>query len=392
MLRLNSLLTQRLSDAVISLNAAGEIIDYNAAAKPYLRLCVDMLPTVKHEIAKAKTGQSSQPHLVKRITCSDASVETLELWLSKSASSFSLLLLPDRKSSPSKVNTSATSADLSFASLIGAEVRSEINTLIEALTELNADMTPAHLGLSRKLERVSQLLVCLELMVDTLRAPEFIQGERVSVKAMLEEVLFEMRGAQGDFVLNHEQSDKEGKQGFLYGQRQWLKTAIRALIESLDGSAPAHCQIEIRIRQNGSFIVVTGGYSSLQEWTRRRKAAAQLNSDLDDFDNPRAMKIDAGIRLTVARQIFELHGGQLRLELSDGDDSAGLIDGFTLLMPTGVPLRGRSPVTCAQCIFPQQARSLAKDLAQLLARQPTPAHMSIDELQMLSQLTTQTGH
>lgn len=392
MLRLNSLLTQRLSDAVISLNAAGEIIDYNAAAKPYLRLCVDMLPTVKHEIAKAKARQSNEPHLVKRITCSDASEESLELWLSRSASSFSLLLLRDRKSSTSELKTTATSADLSFASLIGAEVRAEMNALIEAITELNADMTSAQLGLSRKLDRVSQLLVCLELMVDTFRAPEFIEGERVSVQAMLEEILFEMRGSQGDFVLNHEQSDKEGKQGFLYGQRQWLKTAIKALIESLDASAPTHCQIELRIRQNGSFIVITGGYSSLQEWTRRRKATAKLKCHLDGLDTPRAMKIDAGIRLTVARQIFELHGGKLRLELTNGDDTSGLIDGFTLLMPTGVPLRGRSPVTCAQCIFPQQARSLAKDLAQLLARQPAPAHMSIDELQMLAQLTTHKGH
>ncbi|MDP1937204.1 MAG: hypothetical protein Q8K91_08365 [Hylemonella sp.] len=389
---MNSLLTQRLSDAVISLNGAGEIIDYNTAAKPYLRLCVEMLPIVKHEVAKLRASHSNQPQFLKSIPSGQANGASLELWLCKSASSYSLLLLPDSRSSPSEVKTSATSADLSFAYLIGSEVRSEMNALIEALNELKADMTSAHQGLSRKLERVSQLLVFLELMVDTLRAPEFVEGERVSVQALLGEVLSEMRGAQGDFVLNHEQSDKEGKQGFLYGQRQWLKTAVRALIESLDGNAPAHCQIEIRIRQNGSFIVVTGGYSSLQEWTRRRKAAAQLNSHWDDFDTPRAMKLDAGIRLTVARQIFELHGGQLRLELSDGDDTAGLIDGFTLLMPTGVPLRGRSPATCAHCIFPQQARSLAKDLAQLLARQPAPAHMSIDELQMLAQLTTQTGH
>lgn len=392
MLRLNSLLTHRLSDAVISLNAAGEIVDYNPAAKPYLRLCIDMLPTLRGEIVKLAARHCHQPRFLKRVASGKPDADSIEVWLSKGSAGFSLLLLPVNRASASTASIAATNADLSFAFLLGTEIRSEIGALLDELTELKAATSLVQTDFPRRLERFSQLLVFLELMADTFRAPEFVEGERISAQMLLAEVLTEMRGSQGDFVLNHEQSDQAGEQGFVYGHRQWLKTALKALVESLDSSAPPHCQIEIRIRQNGNFIVITGGFVSLQEWSRRRKTAPQQRDMLGDLDLNRTLRIDAGIRLTLAKQIIELHGGQLRLDSSDTDSTSGLIDGFTLLLPTGVSARGRSPTTCAQCIYPQQARSFATDLAQLLARKASPARMSTDELEMLAKLIHQVNH
>lgn len=388
--RFNSILVERLSEAVVSLNAGGDIVNFNSAARPLLRHCFDILPQVRQELRATGSAAPLLPRplsLKPRLSYEGRSLET---WLCESDAGFILLFLPAGNSIPPIAQNITTNRDLAFTSLIGAEIKNEIAALTEKMTAMAATATQEQNDFLQATERFSRLLSVIDLLSDTLQTPAFFESERLSLPTLLDAVLQQMPGPHGDYAINQELSDQSDQQGQVYGHAQWLKAAFRALLEALDANAPTHCQIELRIRQNGSFIVLTGGYCNLRHQAARSRQYPQTppKDKTPGSDNGRTLRVDAGIRLAIARQIVELHGGQLRvLEVEDDTGTSGLIDGFTLVMPTGIPSQGRSPAICRQCIYPQQAKSLAQDLAHLLPKQPLYARMSPDELHLLTQLT-----
>lgn len=389
--RFNSILVERLSEAVVSLNAGGDIVNFNSAARPLLRYCFDILPQVRQELRATGGTPPLLPRPLPLTPRLSHQGQPLETWLCENGTGFILLFLPAGNAVPHVAQNITTNSDLAFTSLIGAEIRHEIAALTEKMAAAEGKLPQEQKDFQQAAERLSRLLTVIDLLADTLQAPAFLESERLSLPTLLDEVLQQMPGPHGDYAINQELSDQPAQQGTLYGHAQWLKAAFRALLETLDANAPTHGQMELRIRQNGSFIVLTGGYRHLQHQpTKSRPAPStpQQDPSAGGGGNSRTLRVDAGIRLAIARQIVELHGGQLRvLDVEGAPGMPGLIDGFTLVMPTGIPSQGRSPAICSQCIYPQQAKFLAQDLARLLPRPPLQTRMSPDELHLLAQLT-----
>lgn len=387
--RLNSVLIERLSEAVVSLNGTGDIVNFNSAARPLLRHCFDLLPKIRQELRALGSERPLSPRPLPLTPRPSHQGMQLETWLCENGTGFLLLFLPAGNAVPQIAPTITTDHDLAFTSLIGSEIRHEIATLQASLAAMSSTATEEMKDFAQSAERFGRLLTVIDLLSDTVQAPAFFESERLSLFAMLTDVLAQLPGAHGDYDINQHLSDGADQQGYLYGHAKWLKAAFRALIEALDANAPTHCQIELRIRQNGSFIVLTGGYCNLKRKAPVSASTMGMHAPHAAKETPeRVLKVDAGIRLVIARQIVELHGGQLRIVSTDTDGAnVERVEGFTLVLPTSIPTQGRSPTICRQCIYPQQAKSLAQDLARLMPRQPVHAHMSPDELHLLAQLT-----
>jgi len=376
-------MTHQLPCAVVALNPSGDIVDFNEAARPLLRQCIDALPQVRRELAGTGSTAAGLPRALRLTPRPEQSGQALEAWLCEDQPGFALLFLPAAQAVSPTAQDTLHDSDLVLTSLIGAEVRHEIAALKEKISTLSDAGQGELQAFSQSADRFGRLLTTIELLTNTLQSPAFFEYERLSLTGLLSDVLKQMPGAHGDFNINQQLGDTTEQQGYLYGHSGWLKTALHALLDALDANAPLHCQIELRLRQNGSFIVLTGGYSN--------RAHHAPPGESTSPETQRALRIDASIRLTIARQIVRLHGGQLRVLTADHDDSGHeLIESFTLVLPTSIPAQGRSPAACGQCIYPQQARMLAQDLVHLLPRQPLHP-LSQDELQCLAHLTRETA-
>jgi hypothetical protein len=90
----------------------------------------------------------------------------------------------------------------------------------------------------------------------------------------------------------------------------------------------------------------------------------------------------------LARRIVELHGGQLRVNAIDGDDStqSNAIESFTLQLPTGSPANQRGK-DCENCSVNQQATAYARDLAALMPSLPKETEVSDEERVFLMHVT-----
>ena len=97
------------------------------------------------------------------------------------------------------------------------------------------------------------------------------------------------------------------------------------------------------------------------------------------------MGVAADIRVPIARRIFELHGGQLKIVEIDADNPDEFrrgISSFTLILPTGGPAKKRN-LECENCLVGQQALAYAADLAKIMPILPVASDLSTEELEFL---------
>lgn len=172
-------------------------------------------------------------------------------------------------------------------------------------------------------------------------------------------MIAELPRRRGDFSINQAQSDATDQQGMLFGDAGWLKIALKGLLEGIADTAPALCQIEIRVRQSGGFVVLTGHFSQAFARAPGPPSRALPQSMLSGGPDT---------RIAICQRIVALHGGQLKIvsqPAAQADDALRGIESFQLSLPTGAPLLGRNLAACANCLAPRQAEQYARDLAAL---------------------------
>lgn len=78
-----------------------------------------------------------------------------------------------------------------------------------------------------------------------------------------------------------------------------------------------------------------------------------------------------GLSLQICQRVFELHGGQLRIDYgdapSDRPETGRFIVAFTLTLPTGLPTHDRTRVSCRSCRISEQAMETARDLVKMMS-------------------------
>lgn len=410
--RFSPSIVERLAEPLIVLGTQGEVRDFNTAARPLLRQFIEMLGELRRELAVAAANKAGLPRMLSSVRRLEIAGQRLQAWLCECGDGFAVIFLPDALSVVGvhevAVGKSAGEAGRSFYALFNNELRQEIGDLRVKLETFAAHHLDACVDLLLPVQRVASLLSVLHLLSALLRSPEEVHMERFSVGALLDDVLKHTPGLHGDAV-NAALSDSIDAQGFIYGCSDWLRTALQALLDVLTEGTPPDRQVELRIRQHGNFLVITGGHGGARRSTvshgRRacepRAEPVSRSADIHASEHPEGRaefqrgagsaipRLDAGIRLAVARMVTDFHKGMLRLQLADnnGGARADLVEGFTLELPTGAPPeRECSAAARARCIYPAQARALAQDLAQMLPKAVPGYVISSGEASLLREL------
>jgi hypothetical protein len=375
-LSLNSALLEKLTEGVISLNMKGVVIDYNQAALPWLKhfmTCETELGSLIHEITR---GVVQAP--VSIASMHPSSPHSEDFHLCKNGADGFAIFITLQVTAPSAL----TIQEDKFNSLLSKDFRHELSDFRQFLEQTSSRSSADVEQLNKQSLRLSRLLISMESLCELQQADSFLVEERVSLQNIIQEAIAELPLRRSDYSINPELSGDASKQGMVFGHAQWLKVAIKGLLEGIGASAPPHCRIEIRVRQNGGFVVMTGTFSS---FFSQRSAVAKTAG----CPGP-ALTTDADLNLSICRRIVALHGGQLKIVPLDPEQSDVVLRGvesFTLVLPTGAPSLGRGLNDCANCLYPKQAELYAQDLAYLLPRQPAGATISNEELDCLAHIS-----
>ena len=366
---LHPVMLEKMTEGVILLNADGQVTDYNRAAKPWLKACLAGASALAKLIGKVRAGQQQLPVTVEGVF--QRAAGAADFYLCRNApNAFAIFI-----TSASPVAKTPATADVanpqaglgpdSFFALLGEDFRHELTSLRLQLTDAAAPSDSAnHLArVQQQSLRLSQLLVALEQLCELHEQDAFFQGDRVHMGELIDATIAALPSRRSDFCVNKALSDADGKQGMLYGDARWLGIALTALLEEMGASAPVQAQVEIRVRQSGGFVVITG---QCRPFLGRTPPPAGAASPVGKAVYP---TFGADIRRAICQRIVALHGGQLKsvaLDADEADPQRRGMASFVLSLPTGAPLYGRQMAACASCLAPRQTEQYAQDLAALL--------------------------
>jgi hypothetical protein len=360
---------EKMTEGVIVLNPDGQVTDYNRAAKPWLKACLAGASALAALIGKARAGQLQLPVAVDGVFQQAAGGADFYLCRNE-PSAFAIFITapPPTARTPATAAAGSSQADLgpdSFFALLGQDFRHELAALRQRLAEppVPADSANHLAQVQQQSLRLSQLLVAMEQLCELHEQDAFFQGDRVPMGALVDAAIAALPSRRSDYCVNRDLSDADGKQGMLFGDARWLGIALTALLEEMGASAPVQAQVEIRVRQAGGFVVLTGQCRPFLGQSGRPAAPASPAAQAT------FTSFSADIRMVICQRIVALHGGQLKsvaLDADQADPKRRGMASFVLSLPTGAPLYGRRLAACASCLAPRQAEQYAQDLAALL--------------------------
>lgn len=377
-------IVERLSEPVIALGGRGEILDFNSTARPLLRHFVMNHGDIRRDLAVAADSKSGLPRVLASMPCLDVAGVQREAWLCECGDGLAVIFLP-KANLVSRVRSTQESPDCSaaFYSLLNAEVRQEFADVRDRLSAFVSSHPSECTELVQPVLRLGRLLSVLELLATMLQSPVAEHMERLSLQDLVRDVLARTPGLHSG-CLNDTLSDDVQRHGAVYGRPEWLRAALQALLDALLETASLEQNVELRLRQNGNFLVLTGSHRAAVGQVSGRRNAADQSAASDVIP---VLRTDAGIRLAVARLIVDFHGGMLRLNRPlHAPEVAGLLDAFTLELPTGMAHQECSAAARAKCIYPAQARALAQDLAQILPKGAADSVLSSGEVSLLNEI------
>jgi hypothetical protein len=383
-LTLDMALLDGLRDGVVLLNRAGQITDFNRAARPWLKAFADAQTRLADQIDYRIRHKTTGPVAIQPFDLVDPPAEALRIHLcSNGPHDYALFVAPAQYELPLGTRMEATTG---FFGLLGEEIRHEITHWRAELDRVaGLGPTPDIGGLSVCSQRLSRLFVAFEQLSSTSRDDLPGQSERLSLMTLTQETLSAMPRRRADYALTVAPGGSTQQHGMLYGKPELLRCALSGLLESLDDGAPPHSRIELHVRQSGRYVV--------------------LHSRFVGGVNPRAMApvpargggaglhVTGDIRLPMARRIIELHGGQLNIEAFDdapaGRHQRDAIAGFMLVLPTGAVSPSLLQRECAECPATRQAEAYAHDLASLMTRPDSAADVSGEEIAFLMRVMSE---
>lgn len=371
-------LMEGLDEGVIFLNRSGHILDFNSAARPYLKPCFNAAEKIAHLIGDGLSHKVNRPTPVTFLEVGPGQTGPVDVHLCSNAlSDFMLLITRRATSAVSPLN--ADSQPITFA-LLGDEIRHEMTHLREQIAYITAQSTaPDFAPVIASSERLSRFFVALDQLASLCQGESFLNGKRISLTTLIHEVLAELPRHRCDFAINQVLSDTEEHRGLLYGDQVWLKSGLKGLLEAIVDSGPPGCQVELRLRQSGSYLVFTGGFMN---------ATVPSSGSFHRPGHQRNLTIGTQIdlRIPIARRIFERHGGQLKITEMDSDNPDEFnrgIDSFTLSLPTGASNLSKRSSACDDCPVTRQAEAYAHDLASLIPTDHKDSEVTQEELTFL---------
>ena len=367
---------ENLSEGVVLLNKSGHITDFNKAASPWLKPCfnaAEKLATLIQEIIRDK---NKSPVSVKILGLDERNAKPVKTYLCSNGEAGYALLFTPIQTLPV---TQAADQRQGVFILISAEIRHKITKLQEQLANISHQNAPLDLtAIIQNSAHLNRLMAAIDLLSQLNEVDSISPGERISLEDLVSDVLGSMTHRRCDYTINAPQNDYPDHMGVVYGNAEWLKCGLRGLLEGLDEGATAKNPIELKVRQSGGFVVLTAkflgdGDSGITGATKPVSMASA------------AMGVAADIRVPIARRIFELHGGQLKIVEIDADNPDEFrrgISSFTLILPTGSPGKKRN-LDCDNCLVGQQAWAYASDLAKVMPISPVASDLSKEELEFL---------
>lgn len=149
--------------------------------------------------------------------------------------------------------------------------------------------------------------------------------------------------------------------GVVFGYTELFNLGLKALLHDMGKSAPPGLQIELKARQCGDLVTLTGQFSDFD--------AVNVSKASTDLVNPTVtLQTAPDMSLAMAHHVFKLHGGELKTVPMCGDHPDSLPHGiasFTLLLPTGSNGALQDPPDCGSCHLRQMNDAYARDLAML---------------------------
>jgi signal transduction histidine kinase len=368
---LHPVMLEKMTEGVILLNPDGQVTDYNRAAKPWLKACLTGASALAALIGKVRAGQLQVPVAVQGVFQQAAGGADFHLCRNEPGA-FAIFITAPVPAPAAKTSAAAVAASPqaglgpdSFFALLGEDFRHELTGLRLQLADAPVPADSAnHLArVQQQSLRLSQLLVAMEQLCELHEQDAFFQGDRVHLGALIDTTIAALPSRRSDFCVNRALSDADGKQGMLFGDARWLGIALTALLEEMGASAPVQAQVEIRVRQTGGFVVMTG---QCRPFLGRSPPPAGAASPAAKATFP---SFSADIRMAICQRIVALHGGQLKsvaLDADQADPQRRGMASFVLSLPTGAPLHGRRLAACASCLAPRQTEQYAQDLAAVL--------------------------
>lgn len=380
-LELDMRLVEQMAEGVIQLNPDGLVTDFNRAARPWIRVCLAAAPKLQLLIRQVAEGSLKAPVAVDLGALPDSGSGTVNIHLCRrEPKGYVLFITPTQ---PSATLPALEERDADFFQLLDQETRHELSQLRDQLAGAPRGEPAQQDAVLGAVDRVSRLLVAFDQLAQLHQIGAFNQGARLSLSTLIEDVLLEMPRQKCDYRVRSEPGNAPQTSGVLYGDANWLKCALRSLLEGLGDSAPPHSQIELRVRQNGGYTVLSSHFFHAAGAGRTQAIVAPGASTI--------LRLDAGIRTQICRRILELHGGRLSVTHTgtalEGGQSEG-IESFDLVLPISAPGQAGSLAACANCPAGKQAEKYAQDLAFLMPNQPANSDLSDEEMELLAQIST----
>ena len=355
---LDEKLLEKMSEGVILLNRMGKVIHFNHAASPWLNHAVIAEARLRKTIAESFKIRSASPVVFELFVQNSADASPVEVFLCGSDTPDFALFITGKTAPITESKESNKKPD--FLTLLSKNIQNEMLELGVQLETIKATTNlPSQSPIVQRVNRVHSLISIADQLSKLNEFNVTNQSDRVSLMSLINDVLNDIPHLRAGFTINESLSGHSDQQGMLFGNKEWLKCGLRALLEGMGESAPPRTQVELRVRQSGGFVVMTGGFiqaAGMRKVTNEKLAASTATS----------LAMPPEIRDTMAHRIIELHGGVLKILYLDGDQPDAQnqsIESFILQLPTGRPIDGALLPSCVECPYYKQTELYANDLA-----------------------------
>jgi hypothetical protein len=292
-LNFDFMILEQMAEGVILLNQHAQIVSFNRAAQPWVKLCQKAIAQLKQLIAEDMQGLTQLPR--KIALCLDPQTRlsfTPDAWLCKNGQK-------------------------DYAVFVSAPPAMPINPRTGWST------TPAPLELQS--DRTDQTLQLISDLSQLMEREQLFSDEKIDLHDLVENALLLQPGGSQGGASAYTIAIDSTSQGHIDGNTAWLSYGLRLLLSELGRDVPKNGLVTLALERQGTALVFRG------HTTHAKKAR-----NLADTNN-------SALHILICHRIFEMHAGSLQTdtvptsEESIMDSVAGQIKSFVLTMPIGSP-------------------------------------------------------
>lgn len=371
-------LQEELAEGVIHLSPDGQVTDFNRSAVPWVKCAMAAESQLRQKMAQISTGVIEAPLQIELPGLQDPVLHDYRVYLCTAGPKGYALFIANRRAAAQAATLAANDND--FFRLLGSQTRHALtyfrNTLFDASNEAHSTVD----NLLERSHRLSRLLVALDQLSRLYQTDAFQAGERLSLWRVVKKLVGETTYCKCHFFITPDIESKVESESVIYGDATWLETSICTLLAAIAEAAPAHSKVEIRVRVNGGYMVLSSHLCTAPGKHAPHHAVVREPDDL-------AIRFDSDIGRQICHRVVAMHGGLLTItETDSAKEGVKGVASFVATFPLSAPARAGNPTACAICPMALQMDKYAKDIAFLLSRQPSLERTSTQEIQMLAKL------